>query len=197
MTLFGKIIFGVLTVAVVGSLSYAVTSYMKHDDVVPVPAVTIEEKPSQVPETEVTASSTASTTNTVKADSKKIPFTEFLKQGGSYKCTVTQTVATMTTNGTVYIHDKNVEANFMISIAGQNISTNMIVRDGYTYTWTSAEKGIGHKTKMVTTTSGGAGAPTGTYTWNGSQVGDYSCEEWVADDSLFTLPKDVTFTEPK
>jgi hypothetical protein len=36
---------------------------------------------------------------------------------------------------------------------------------------------------------------SGTYSFNASQIGEYDCEEWAGDQSKFTLPASVTFTE--
>lgn len=196
MTLFGKIIFGSLMLVGAGAAFYGVTSHVQYDEQKETVAM-VENTSSLTGSTTEVVVTSSTTENPTKGNGKKIPFAEFMKQGGSYKCTVTQTVATMTTDGTVYIHDANVRGNFSISVQGQTIETSMIARDGYTYTWTNVEKGVGHKVKVnaPTTNESGSGPAQGTYAWNGEQIGDYSCSPWVTDDSLFELPKDITFTE--
>ncbi len=190
MTIFGKIVLGGLLFVIAGSVFYGVTSYVSNDapkeEVKVVVATTTEEMV-------VVATTTASTTPE-KPSGKKIAFSEFMKQDGAYKCTVTQTVATMTTNGTVYLDSGKVKADFAVSVAGQSINTSMIVRDGYSYTWTSNTPTKGFKTKIATSEGDGSASPKGTYTWDGSQIGDYSCESWTADASMFEVPKTVTFT---
>lgn len=191
MTIFGKIVLGGLLLVIAGGVFYGVTSYVSNDtpqeEAKVVVATTTEE-------VVVVATTTASTTKDVPAG-KKIAFSEFMKQGGAYKCTVTQTVATMTTNGTVYLDSGKVKADFAVSVAGQSINTSMIVRDGYSYTWTSNTPTKGFKTKIAASTTGGSSAsPKGTYTWDGSQIGDYSCESWITDASMFEVPSTVTFT---
>jgi predicted membrane-bound mannosyltransferase len=138
MTIFGKIVMGTLLLVVVGGVFYGVTSYVNKDTAsTSLPVVATTTTPVvEVTIATTTASTTASTTPE-KPASKKIPFIEFMKQSGAYKCTVTQTVATMTTNGTVYLDNGKVKADFAMSIAGQSINTSMIIRDGYSYTWTS------------------------------------------------------------
>lgn len=191
MTIFGKIVMGTLLFAIAGGVFYGVTSYVNKDTAVIPTQVTATTTPvSEV----VVATTTASTTKEVSSG-KKIAFTEFMKKTGSYKCTVTQTVATMTTNGTVYLDSGKVKADFAVSVAGQSINTSMIVRDGYSYTWTSNSPTKGFKTKIATNTTGNSSSsPKGTYTWDGSQIGEYSCDAWVAEASMFEIPKTVTFT---
>lgn len=190
MTIFGKIVMGTLLFAVAGGAFYGVTSYVNKDTV----ATSLQVATTTTPVTEVVvATTTASTTNEVPTG-KKIAFTEFMKKGGSYKCTVTQTVATMTTNGTVYLDDGKVKADFAVSVAGQSINTSMIVRDGYSYTWTSNSPTKGLKTKIASKAGDTSASSKGTYTWDGSQIGEYSCDAWVAEASMFEIPKTVTFT---
>jgi hypothetical protein len=187
MTIFGKMVIGVLLLVVAVGVYYGVSSSVKNDVA---PQVVTEDVPTS--QESVVATTTASTTT--QTDSKKIAFTEFLKKGGSYKCTVTQTVANMTSNGTVYIDNANVKGSFSTSIAGQTIDTNMIAKDGFTYTWTSMSKGVGYKAKIVKEGGDADASSSATYTWNGSQIGEYNCEPWTVDKTMFELPTSVTFT---
>ena len=191
MTIFGKMVLGGLLLVIAGGVFYGVTSYVSNDapqEEAKVVVATTTQEVAQV------ATTTASTTPE-KPAGKKIAFSEFMKQGGAYKCTVTQTVATMTTNGTVYLDSGKVKADFAVSVAGQSINTSMIVRDGYSYTWTSNSPTKGFKTKIAGSTAGGGStSPKGTYTWDGSQIGEYSCESWTAEASMFEVPSTVTFT---
>lgn len=192
MTIFGKLVMGLVLVIIGGGVFYGVTSYVKHDTETPI----VGETKTQT-DTLTVATATDATTTEVKPGGKKIPFAEFMKKGGSYKCEVTQVMANMTSQGTVYIHDSLIRAEFSTTVAGQSMNTNMIARDGYTYSWTSMMPGKGYKTKIATSETSAPGAnssTSGTYTWNGEQVGDYSCEAWTADESVFELPKSVTFT---
>ncbi len=199
MTIFGKLVLGLFMLIIGGGVFYGVTNYVKKDSepMAFVPVVTEMTSTS----TEVINASTTEdgtslgvTTTDPKAPGKKMAFTEFMSKGGSYKCDVTQVVATMTTKGTVYMHDALVRAEFSNSVAGQSLNTTMIARDGYMYSWTSLTPNKGYKTKLAAEATPKPGQPA-TYTWNGSQVGEYDCKEWKADDTLFDLPKSVTFTE--
>ncbi len=131
---------------------------------------------------------------------KKIPFSELLKQGGSYQCTVDQYVGDMTSKGTVFIDKDRIRGEFSTTVQGMNVDTSMIVRDNFTYTWSSLMAGKGFKAKVVEVVGGDAAVNTGTsgtYSFNASQIGDYDCKEWSVDESKFVLPTNVTFTEIK
>jgi hypothetical protein len=100
----------------------------------------------------------------------------------------------MVSDGTVYIHDKLVKVEFATTLAGQSMNTTMIARDGYFYSWTNMVPNKGYKTKITEPNAKNTASSTGTYTWNGSQIVDYSCVAWSADDSVFELPKSTVFT---
>ena len=195
MTIFGKLVLAGFLFVIGGGVYYGVTSYVKTDqEIAVIPTQSAQQG------TDNDSLPPAGTTTETKPAGKKMAFTEFIKQGGSYKCTVTQTIANMTTNGTVYIHDKMLRGEFSTTVAGQGVDATMIARDGYTYSWTSMMPTKGYKAK-ITNTEGATGSASagssGTYTWNGDQIGDYSCEVWVTDDTKFELPKSVTFSDVK
>lgn len=127
---------------------------------------------------------------------KKMAFESFIKQGGSYVCTVHQSVEGTESEGTVYIDGGNIRGEFNSTVQGMAMSTSLIVKDGYSYTWTSMMPSMGFKAPVDQ--GAGADSSTGTsgsYSWNAEQIGDYNCEAWSADASKFALPAGVTFTE--
>ncbi len=127
---------------------------------------------------------------------KKMAFADFLKQGGSYKCTVNQSIAGTDTVGTTYIDGGRIRGEYATQTAGMNIATNLIVRDGYSYTWTSMAPTAGFKAKVVENAAVNTGAAmSASYSWNAQQIGDYNCEAWSADEGKFTVPANVSFKE--
>src|SRR6185295_13570004 len=62
---------------------------------------------------------------------KKMAFSDFVKQGGSYKCTVTQDVNGTQTQGTTYLSGGMMRGDFSTQAQGTNMTMTMIVRDGY------------------------------------------------------------------
>jgi hypothetical protein len=127
---------------------------------------------------------------------KKMAFSEFLKQGGSYKCEVNQYVNEMETKGTTYINDGMIRGEYNTKVQNMNVDSTMIVRDGYTYSWTSVMPTTGFKAKVAEVVGGDAVAgPSGQYSFNATQIGDYNCEAWTADASKFTIPTNITFKD--
>ncbi|MBI5139742.1 hypothetical protein HZA26_03995 [Candidatus Nomurabacteria bacterium] len=128
-----------------------------------------------------------------EATSKKMAFTEFLKQGGSYKCEVNQYVDSVETKGTTYISGGMIRGEYNTKVQGVDMASTMIIRDGYTYSWTSMLPNSGFKIKNEVSSDAG-GSMSGVYGY-GEQIGDYNCEVWAADPSKFAIPKNVSFQE--
>lgn len=130
---------------------------------------------------------------------KKIAFSEFIKGGGSYRCSVNQYVGDVETKGTVFMDGDMIRGEYNTEVQGLNIDTSLIVRDGYTYTWNSMMPTSGFKIKAASAsgdTRGDTGAGmAGSYAFNAEQIGDYDCETWTADSAMFALPAGVTFQE--
>jgi hypothetical protein len=127
---------------------------------------------------------------------KKMAFSEFVKQGGSYECTVNQNVGGTDTKGTTFISGGNIRGEYNTKTQGMSIDTNFIVKDGYSYTWTSMMPNVGFKSKVVASTDTNANAPTsGQYSFNAEQIGDYECKAWSADESKFAIPSTIKFQD--
>ena len=133
----------------------------------------------------------------------KMAFSQFMKTDkGSYVCEVNQRVGGVTSKGKVYLSKGNIRGDFATSAAGQNITSSMVMKDGYSYTWTSMSSTMGFKVKLPTeaeATTGasnqGSASAQASYAWNGDTIGDYSCEVAVVEDSRFALPATINFTE--
>lgn len=129
-------------------------------------------------------------------ETKKIAFSELVKQGGSYKCDVKQAMSDFENSGTVYMNGSNLRGDFSTIAEGRPIDTSFIFRDGYSYTWSSALSTMGFKMKVPANAEmNGAIDASGTYGWSANQIGDYNCEPWTVDQSKFALPAGMTFTE--
>ena len=144
------------------------------------------------------------TTTALNSSDKKIAFSELVKQGGSYECTVKQVVSNMDSDGVVFMDKDRLRGEFVTLAQGMNIDSTFIMRDGYTYTWSSVMPSTGFKIKIDSPIKAGADAPidndvatSGTYSWNAEQIGDYYCKVWAVDESKFTIPTGVKFTEIK
>ena len=133
---------------------------------------------------------------TQQPSGKKMAFAQFLKDGGAYKCTVNQYVGDTESKGTVYINQGLIRGTFETETQGMKIATDLLVRDGYTYTWSSAAP-MGFKAPVVSgdgDTNQNAGT-SGTYSWNAEQIGDYDCVAWTVDATTFAIPTGIQFME--
>jgi len=138
-------------------------------------------------------------TNDEQPTGKKMAFSQFLKQGGAYKCEVKQSMSDFENSGTMYVSGKNLRGEFSTVAEGKTMTSSFISRDGYSYTWSSLAPGMGFKVKAVESAeaSDANANVSGTYAWSADQIGDYNCENWVVDATKFELPKNITFQEIK
>ena len=174
MTLFGKTIVG-LIIIIIGGIGYYFYRNSQSNKIV----------------NEAKKEEATSTTPT----GKKIAFSHLIAQNGTYKCTVNQYVANVESKGTVYTDKGLLRGEFTTAVMGKNINTIMILRDGYTYTWISTAPTIGWKSKTNSETNISTNASSsGAYLWNADQIGDYNCEAWTVDESVFTVPTSIKFT---
>lgn len=130
-------------------------------------------------------------------NAKKMSFDAFLKQGGSYECTVVQNVSGVTSTGVVYVDGANVRGDFNSKVSGMSVDTTFLVKDGYSYTWSSALAGKGFKVKIENPGGAGGTATSGSYSFDASRIGEYDCKSWTVDASKFALPTAVTFMDLK
>ncbi len=149
-----------------------------------------------VPSNATTTAAAADASASASGAGKKIPFSELVKQGGAYSCTVHQYVANTDTQGSVYISGGNMRGEFSTAVQGMTIGTSFIVRDGYSYTWSSLAPTRGFKVAVAKSAAqGDSSAPaSGTFSFNADQIGDYNCVAWTPDASKFAIPSSVTFT---
>lgn len=143
-----------------------------------------------------TGSATDDWTDTPGTDGKKMAFSAFIKQGGSYECTVNQSIDGMDSTGKVWLNNGMIRGDYSVKANGVDIRGSTIIRDGFAYTWSSAFP-MGFKVAVSEDANGsiGAGASVSgkTYSWNANQIGDYDCDSWKADASKFTIPSNITF----
>ncbi len=132
--------------------------------------------------------------NTVQQENtdKKMAFSEFVKQGGSYKCEVKQSESDFGTGGTVYISGGNVRGDFSTIAEGRTVQTSFLLKDGYSYNWSSISPNNG--VKMLVPVDSETSVSSEVYSWNANQIGDYDCEPWTADASIFVVPTNINFT---
>lgn len=145
---------------------------------------------------EDSATNTDATTEATPSG-KKMAFSQFIATDkGSYECTVNQYVNDIESKGKVYINNGMIKGEFNTKTAGFNIDSSLIVRDGFTYTWSSMLPGTGFKAKVVADTNINTDTKTtAQYSFNAEQIGDYDCQPWATDESKFILPTSIVFKE--
>lgn len=120
-------------------------------------------------------------------------FGELLARAGSWKCDVAVAIEEAPSQGTVYVADGKIYANFTAQVeamGGQRVRTEMIQADGYVYTWSDMTP-QGFKMPLPEGDST-QDAPQGVS--YDSRV-NYDCAPWAVDASVFTPPSAVTFME--
>ena len=189
MTISGKLIIGVLGLITAGGVLYGLPQYLESSKKSNA-SVEVEQEGKQdgSPQTGAVPQKNPS--------GKKMAFLEFLKQGGSFKCTVAMATNGYDMTGTIYTRNKDVNAVTTGTVAGQKITTNMIMKDGYTYTWTSLAPGMGYKMKTIeASVSSDTPVVKNSPASSLQDIGDYSCEVWSGTDAMFAIPSGISFTE--
>lgn len=152
---------------------------------------------------EVLENKDLSNNNPAEGTSKKMSFDSFIKNsGGSYVCDVSQSVSGTESKGTVYVkggnsmQDRKISGEFKTSTQGINITSNFIMKEGYSYSWTSMMP-TGYKVKVNDVEGDTETNTSGNINFDSKQIGEYDCKDWVLDESKFTLPSNIKFTEIK
>ncbi len=134
-------------------------------------------------------------TETKNEQGKKMAFSDFMRlDDRSYKCEVKQALSDMENSGVVYMDGGMLRGEFNTIAEGREIDTTFIVRDGYSYTWSSIMPTMGFKVKVEQKAPGDINATSsGTYSFNAEQIGDYNCEEWTGTAATFEVPSNIKF----
>ncbi|MFM7088304.1 MAG: hypothetical protein ACKOW9_02105 [Candidatus Paceibacterota bacterium] len=128
---------------------------------------------------------------------RKMSFGQFMKLNTEpYTCTVSQNFNETQSTGMVYLEGMRIRGDFNTTIDKKNTKASFIMKDGFAYNWSDLYP-IGAKVKVDTSTENKDTSTTtsGTYTWNADQIGEYDCVEWKVDESVFTIPANIQFTE--
>lgn len=120
---------------------------------------------------------------------------ELASRGGVFRCTVSQESDVATTEGVVLVDGGRVRGDFVSTVSaagGISVETHLIVKDGFTYTWTPIAPN-GFKARVADGAGSGSAALSGSYA-DASQEYAYECAPWTVDESVFELPA-LTFVE--
>lgn len=154
-----------------------------------------------VAKTPVTENQVGEEKKTETEQSQSSSFRDLLALGQNQKCTFTtsdiQDDVTTDTTATLYISGKKMyEEIQMVSSDKAVPNTNMaMISDGtYIYSWDISKKMPGIKIKIVEPTPGTT-EETKNQSVDMDKKFDMKCSSWLVDNSKFTVPTDIKFTD--
>lgn len=121
-------------------------------------------------------------------------FTDLMQQGKDLQCTIAyeQTTNKVSSEGTAYISKDRVRTDLSSKIAEMQIDTHVIVVDKTGYLWGgSSLANFAFKFDPTATST----QATSSSSFSLDTTVNYSCTDWVADESVFTPPADITFID--
>ena len=98
----------------------------------------------------------------------------------------------MNGEGTVYVSANKMRGDFIMMVNNQSTDSHMISDGEYMYSW-SSQAAQGTKIKMETIDKQQTGQEKSNADIN--QQVDLNCSDWSVDDSKFTPPAEIKFTE--
>lgn len=97
-------------------------------------------------------------------------------------------------SGTVYVTGDNMRSDYMMTVSGKTMEGHMISDGTYMYSW-QGTTGMKFKADAVATPSPAAGQTSQQQGADINEEVDMDCDNWSVDNSKFTPPADVTFTD--
>lgn len=117
---------------------------------------------------------------------------ELLSLGQSVKCTFSDSMSSVATQGTVYVGNQKMKGDFSSMTGGKTTMSHILVDSPTSYFWTDGST-VGMKMNLSA-----SAMPSASVNNKGVDVDkkmDFKCDSWVVDNSVFTLPKEVKFSE--
>lgn len=147
------------------------------------------------------ATTTVTTLKPTTPKSAMTSLTDLLSGGKSQMCTYEyQDPQSGTVKGVVYVSEGKMRGDFTTSASGKPYSGSMINDTKYVYTWSTGNK-QGFKTQVTADVKKLIAEGSGSASSNQQQSidtnakYDYKCSNWSTDNSKFTPPGDVKFTD--
>lgn len=143
------------------------------------------------PETTSTTQNNNETTSTTPSNAAK-SLVDLFSLGTSQQCSFSDG---STSSGSVYVANQKMRGDFTYTVAQGTTNAHMIIDNGTSYIWTDGQT-TGLKMKFDASTA--AADFDSTVKDNSVDVNkkyDYDCSNWSLDQSKFTLPSSVQFTD--
>lgn len=139
--------------------------------------------------------STIGTPSTQTSSAKSLK--DLLSSGISQKCTFSDTSSENVQEGVTYVSKGKMRGDFTTTVSGKVTKSHMIVADNTSYIWTDDDKN-GFKSTFNQENTPEVDNAEDKNTTTGVDVNkqaDYKCSAWVTDESVFTPPADIKFTD--
>jgi hypothetical protein len=148
-------------------------------------------------ETTGSVTGSVSTSNQASASAVRQTMHDLITSGAPQTCkfSIAATATSSGLSGTIYIASGNMQGDFIkTDTAGKVTNAHMIITGGMDYLWSDASLTKGYKlswsvaaaSTILSDRAGGV---------NINQPTAYSCSNWTADQSKFTIPANIQFTD--
>jgi hypothetical protein len=148
-------------------------------------------------ETTGSVTGSVSTSNQASASAVRQTMHDLITSGAPQTCkfSIAATATSSGLSGTIYIASGNMQGDFIkTDTAGKVTNAHMIITGGMDYLWSDASLTKGYKlswsvaaaSTILSDRAGGV---------NINQPTAYSCSDWTADQSKFTIPANIQFTD--
>jgi len=145
---------------------------------------------------QTTTQNQTSTSGTTESTTSSGSLKDLILGGKNLTCQISYTASDQTVTGTVYVaSEKKMRGDFTMTVDNKPMESHMIVDGEWGYFWTSASS-AGTKMKVEEPSV----SPTPAATGEAQAVGidskvDYKCSDWSPDNSKFSTPADIQFTD--
>ena len=119
---------------------------------------------------------------------------ELIGSKTAQKCTFVSTADSVRSSGTILVGGGKMRGDFTSVVQGKTIRSYLIVRDGASYVWSDAMP-QGVKMSLATAEKPRTNSVASEQAVDFNRKTDYNCTPWTVDNSMFTLPAGITFTE--
>jgi len=141
-----------------------------------------------------TNNSNTKTPEPTKSQSLESSITDLFTSGQSKLCTFDTKTDKGQTTGTVYVNKEMAKADFAMTDNGKSTMTHLIRNGNSFYIWGDSFP-TGIKMTMDINEMGSKMQASNYAAFNPNEKVSYSCKDWAVDESLFTPPTDLKFTD--
>lgn len=123
-------------------------------------------------------------------------FLDLIKMGKTVKCGFSYKQDNLDTSGITYVSGKKMKGEFTSTVDGKEIKSNMVSDGDYFYMWSDAIP-QGYKMKVSEAEADSENIKSQQLEAMKNIQGnyDYKCSPWIASDSTFEVPTNITFTD--